>query len=269
MNRRPAGTAPIHRRFSVTSSHCSQPLLLKSRHNSRIERTTGRFATCATSISEGVLPCKRNRPSVQRLPPFTQPPKMSTPAPVWRPSVPASEIPINQYREHVNRKFGKSLADSHQLHQWSVASPQDFWVDLWNYTELIPELPKHMTQAYDPRVPMNEIPRFFEGAKINYAENVLTQPNVDPDTPAIIGLREGQGLEGVQWSWRELREKVRQIRSALVRSETKAGDRVAALISTSNWSVAIFLATASLGAVFTSIASDLGTEVRSPFWRRC
>lgn len=186
---------------------------------------------------------------------------MSLPSPVWKPWAPASEIPINQYREHVNRKFAQNLQDSQALHQWSVRSAQDFWVDLWSYVDLIPELPKSITRAYDPDIPMNRVPRFFEGATINYAENVLTQPDVSPETPAIIGLREGQGLDGETWSWAQLRENVRQIRSALVRTGIEAGDRVAALISTSNWSVAIFLATASLGAVFTSIASDLGTEV--------
>lgn len=186
---------------------------------------------------------------------------MGLPSPVWKPYALASEIPINQYREHVNRKFTKNLEDSQALHQWTVDSPQDFWVDLWSYTDLVPKLPKGIKGAYDPDIPMNEIPRFFEGVTINYAENVLTQPDVSPDAPAIIGLRETQGLDGETWSWAQLREKVRQIRSALGRSSIKAGDRVAALISTSNWSVAIFLATASLGAVFTSIASDLGTEV--------
>lgn len=169
---------------------------------------------------------------------------------------------MNQYRKHINQKFNQTLQDSHELHQWSVSSPQDFWVDLWSYTGLVPDLPPSITKAYDSNVPMNEVPQFFEGATINYAENVLTQPHVSPDTPAIIGLREGQGLEGETWSWAQLREKVRQIRSALARNGIKRGDRVAALISTSNWSVAIFLASASLGAVFTSIASDLGTEVR-------
>jgi|SRR6266536_289529 len=100
---------------------------------------------------------------------------------------------------------------------------------------------------------------FFENARINYAENVLT--GRDPNTIALIGLREGQSLDGEKWSWGQLIENVRATRSALKKSGIKEGDRVAALISTSVWSVAIFLAVASIGAVFTSIAPDLGEEV--------
>lgn len=168
---------------------------------------------------------------------------------------------MNQYRNHINNKFGLNLQNSQELHQWSVSAPQDFWIDLWSYLKLVPDLPPAVTRAYDASISMSEIPPFFEGAQINYAENVLTQPELSPDAPAILGLREGQGLEGEKWSWSDLREHVRKIRSALGRSDIKEGDRVAALVSTSNWSVAIFLAAASLGAVFTSIASDLGIDV--------
>lgn len=182
-------------------------------------------------------------------------------APIWQPSAPPSSIPMNQYRSHINKKFNLNLQDSRQLQQWSVTAPQEFWVDLWSYVGLVPDLAPGTKQAYDPEIPMTEVPPFFENAVINYAENVLTQPDVAPDSPALIGIREGQGLDGERWSWMKLREEVRRIRSALKRSGVKEGDRVAALISTSIWSVTIFLACASLGAIYTSVASDFGTEV--------
>ncbi|KAF4473036.1 acetoacetate- ligase [Fusarium albosuccineum] len=180
--------------------------------------------------------------------------------PIWQPCVHPDAIPMNQYRKHVNEKFNLDLRNSHDLHKWSISSPQEFWYDLWSYVGLVPDLPAGTTRAYDAAIPMDEIPKFFENSRINYAENVLTQPEVADDSLALIGLREGQGLEGERWTWATLREQVRKIRSALQRSDVDAGDRVAALISTSNWSIAIFLAAASLGAIFTSIASDLGTE---------
>lgn len=183
------------------------------------------------------------------------------PKPVWTPCIQPSQIPMNVYREHVNKKFKLKLRNSQELQKWSVADPQSFWVDLWSYVKLIPNLPPGTNQAYNSNIPITEIPPFFEGVQINYAENVLTQPNVDPNTYALIGLREGQHLEGEKWSWVELRENVRMARSALLRSGIQQGDRVAAIISTSVWSVGLFLATASIGAIFTSIAPDLGEEV--------
>ncbi len=181
--------------------------------------------------------------------------------PIWQPQKQAAEIPINQYRKHVNRKFNGSLRDSHELQKWSVAKPHDFWIDLWSYVGLVPDLPPGTSKAYDENIPMSDVPQFFEHAEINYAENVLTQPEVDPASIALIGVREAGDLEGEKWSWAKLRENVRQLRSALLRSGIKKGDRAAALISTSSWSIAVFLAAASIGAIFTSIAPDLGEEV--------
>jgi acetoacetyl-CoA synthetase len=183
------------------------------------------------------------------------------PEPIWVPHQQPSRIPINEYRDHVNKKFNKSLCNSHELQRWSVTSPHDFWIDLWSYVGLVPDLPPGTSRAYDPRVPMSEVPKFFEQATINYAENVLNQPEIDPSATALIGIRESGSLDGESWSWATLRENVRKLRSSLLRCGIKKGDRVAAVISTSPCSVGVFLAAASIGAIFTSIAPDLGEEV--------
>lgn len=167
---------------------------------------------------------------------------------------------MNIYREHVNRKFGVNLRSSHDLHQWSITHPQEFWLDLHQYAGIIPALPTNMTRAYDPGLPMSAIPKFFEGAVVNYAENVFH--GKDPNQNALIGIREKESLDGDVWTWRHLAEIVRKLRSALLRSGVEKGQRVGAIISTSVWSVALFLATASIGAIWTSIAPDIGEEVR-------
>lgn len=161
----------------------------------------------------------------------------------------------------MNKKFTQSLRDSHDLHRWSVAKPQEFWIDLWSYVGLIPDLPPGTLRAYDPQIPMSDVPLFFENTRINYAENVLTQTEIDQNSTALIAIHEGGSLGGETWSWAALRENVRRVRSSLLRSGIRKGDRVAAVISTSPWSIGIFLAAASIGAIFTSIAPDLGDEV--------
>ncbi|KIX95100.1 uncharacterized protein Z520_09016 [Fonsecaea multimorphosa CBS 102226] len=181
-------------------------------------------------------------------------------SPIWKPITPAGQIPMNIYREHVNKKFNLQLNDSHELQRWSVTDPQAFWIDLWHFVGLIPALPPGIKYAYNPAISISEVPPFFEGASINYAENVLIQPLIDDRSPALIGLRESQHFAGEVWTWSTLRENVRRIRSALIRSGIQKGDRVAALISTSVWSVALLLGSASIGAIFTSIAPDLGLE---------
>jgi hypothetical protein len=178
--------------------------------------------------------------------------------PVWVPENTAS-IPMNVYREHINSKFRQNLRTTQQLHRWTVTNPHQFWIDLYNYVALVPPLPSGTTKAYDGSLPMSSIPKFFEAARINYAENVLS--NRAPNAIALIGLREGQGLDGEQWTWKDLIENVRVANSALKRSGVKEGDRIGALMSNSVWTIALFLAAASMGAVFTSINPDLGDEV--------
>ncbi|PGH09886.1 acetoacetate-CoA ligase [Polytolypa hystricis UAMH7299] len=179
------------------------------------------------------------------------------PQPLWV-SPHAGKYPIDTYRHHVNSKFSLDLQDSHDLHRWSVKSPHDFWIDIYKYAGLIPELPSHITRAYDDSVLLSEVPRFFEGIRLNYAENVLE--GKDPNAVALIGLREGDGLVGEVLTWRQLSERVRVVRSALLRNGIKEGDRVAALVSTSIWAIVILLATSSIGAIFSSISPDMGVE---------
>jgi len=183
------------------------------------------------------------------------------PQPVWRPTN-VDATPMDRYRRHVNAKFNQNLRTSHDLHAWTVAKPQQFWLDVYDYIGMVPSLPAGTTRAYDSSIPMSSVPEWFEGARLNYAENVLVNAERDPDAIALIGIREGQELDGEKVTWGELRERVRVVRSALVRSGVKEGERVAALVSTSIWAVVLFLASASMGAVFTSISPDLGIEVR-------
>jgi acetoacetyl-CoA synthetase len=177
--------------------------------------------------------------------------------PLWNPQH-ADQTPIAVYRQHVNKKFGKSLRDSHDLHRWSVESKHDFWIDLWQYVGMVPELPPGITKAFDDSKTIRDVPQFFPGITMNYAENVLS--NRDPNALALVGLREGEPLDGKKWTWGELREQVRKIRSALLRSGIKKDDRVGALMSNCPETIAIFLATASIGAIFTSISPEMGLE---------
>ncbi|KAF9891067.1 hypothetical protein FE257_005002 [Aspergillus nanangensis] len=183
---------------------------------------------------------------------------MTMSKPIWQPVIPADQIPMNIYRAHINQKYHQNLTSSHALHQWSVTHPQDFWLDLHQYTGIVPPLPPTVTRAYDAHLPIDQIPKFFDGAVVNYAENVFHDKVLS--RTALVGIRENQSLAGEVWTWARLREVVRQLRSAMLRSGVCPGDRVGAIISTSVWSVALFLAAASIGAIWTSIAPDIGVE---------
>ncbi|KAF3491236.1 uncharacterized protein GIQ15_00753 [Arthroderma uncinatum] len=181
----------------------------------------------------------------------------SSQTPLWV-SPDAGNYPIDQYRLQVNKKFNVNLQNSHQLQQWSVKRPHDFWIDLYKYIGLVPELPPNITRAYDDSLPLNSIPPFFENVQLNYTENILK--GKDPNAIALIGLRESDPLDGEPVTWAQLNERIRVVRSALLQHGIKQGDRVGAIVSTSIWSVVLLLASASIGAVFSSISPDMGIE---------
>ena len=144
---------------------------------------------------------------------------------------------MDNYRRHVNRRFYQNLRTTHQLQRWTCERPQDFWLDLYSYLRIVPSLPPTVTKAYDDTVPMSSNPPFFPGLELNYAENAMFA-NSDPDAVALIGIREGQDLsteDGEVLTWQHFRDKVRLTASALRRCGVKKGDRVAALVATSNW----------------------------------
>ena len=166
---------------------------------------------------------------------------------------------MSKYRQHINTKFNLSLKTSHELQKWSIKHKHDFWIDLWAYIGIVPPLPSSIKKAYDDSKSIRDIPNFFEGAEINFAENVLS--GRDPGAIALIGLREGKSLDGEeQWMWADLTENVRKARSAMLRLGIQKEGRVAAMMSNSPWTIAIFLACASIGAVFTSISPDMGLD---------
>lgn len=116
---------------------------------------------------------------------------------------------------------------------------------------------------------MDSNPPWFEGVKINYAENILfTKSRTTGESStlhkedskiAITSAREG-GTEVQNVTWGELRAIVGRLSNALRAAGVKKGDRVAAVASNSLPAVALMLATMTVGAVFTASATDMGVK---------
>ena len=180
---------------------------------------------------------------------------------LWRPQH-AGKTPMDVFRRHINKKHYVNIKTTRELQRWSVRNPQKFWLDLYSYLKLVPALPKGKTKAYDDSKPMSSVPSWYDGVEINYAENAMFD-NPDPNAIALVGIREGMDLEreeGEVLNWHQFRERVRLTASALRHSGIKKGDRVGALVATGIWAMVLFHATASIGAIFTSISPELGLE---------
>src|SRR5258708_20617912 len=96
---------------------------------------------------------------------------------------------------------------------------------------------------------------WFPGATLNYSEHAL---RFEQDGPAIVSL--SQTREPVELTVVELREQVARARAGLARLGLVAGDRVAAYLPNIAETIVAFLATASLGAIWSSCAPEFGTR---------
>lgn len=173
--------------------------------------------------------------------------------PLWKPRRPADSC-ADALRRQINPKYGLKLANYHDLHRYSVEDV-NFWLELWEFLGIISSVPPQKTKILEKGV-LDEVPLWFPGARLNYAENLLHRTD---DAIAITATGESGVI--TNRTFRELRELVRVMAAALKVHGLKVGDRVAAIITNSLHSVVIALATASIGGIFSSTATDMGTSV--------
>ncbi|KAL0578859.1 hypothetical protein V5O48_003139 [Marasmius crinis-equi] len=169
---------------------------------------------------------------------------------LWEPPNPRATN-VEQLRMMINRTRGAKLKDYHDLHKYSVEE-YSFWLDLWKFFRIISSQPP---QSVLEKGHIPEIPVWFPGARLNYAENLLWR---NDDRIAVTAC--GESGKVVHYSFRQLRESVREMASAMRANGVTVGDRIAAVITNSYTAVTIALATASIGAIFSSTATDMGTQ---------
>ncbi|HYH18189.1 MAG TPA: acetoacetate--CoA ligase [Azospirillum sp.] len=172
--------------------------------------------------------------------------------PLWRPSderVLAANI--TTFCAAVNQRFGTHLAGYDDLWDWSVARKEDFWRFLWDWAGIKGE-PGDTVLRDGDRMPGAQ---WFPEATLNYAENLLANAG---DGDAVVFW--GEDKVKRRWSHAELRAEVSRLQQALKAAGVGIGDRVAACMPNLPETLAAMLATASLGAVWSSCSPDFGVQ---------
>ncbi len=153
-----------------------------------------------------------------------------------------------------DRRGADAGGSYHELWRWSVSEPAEFWSSIWDYFGVLG------TRGDGPVLQGGPMPavRWFSGSTVNYARNALSAASADPGRTAII-YRSEAGHHG-SMSYAELDEQVAIVRAALVTLGVQRGDRVAAYLPNSPQALIGLLATASLGAIWTSCSPDFGAH---------
>ena len=174
---------------------------------------------------------------------------------LWQPPADVRETSrIGQYMSWLERERGLVFADYAALYDWSVTDLTAFWQSIWDYFEVIAHTP---ATAVLPDATMPGA-QWFPGATLNYAEHVLRMPGRADDDPVVLAYSQSRAPS--QLTARELREEVRRVRAGLTARGIGPGDRVAAYAPNIPETYVLMLATASLGAVFSSCAPEFGAR---------
>lgn len=185
------------------------------------------------------------------------PPALFTNEELWRHPDPHS-TQMWQFLQAVNKQHSLDLTDYDGLYQWSVEHISDFWSAVADFTGLKADLAG--TKAVDESAPMFPRPPFFEGGRMNFAENLLYPPGKVPDAskPALLAATETL-RESV--SWAELRKRVARCQGAMQAVGVGKLDRVAGYVGNHVEAVVFMLAATSLGAIWTAVSPDSGVSM--------
>jgi acetoacetyl-CoA synthetase len=158
---------------------------------------------------------------------------------------------------------GSAAVDYPSLYQWSIAHPDAFWPSVWAHCGIIADVRpdgsqwSEVVRGLDRMAPPDPVsgPRWFLDARLNFAENLLRYRD---DHPALIARNEhGRGRT---LTYAELAGEVASVAAALRTSGVGVGDRVAGFMPNIPEAVIAMLATASLGAMWSSCSPDFGVK---------
>lgn len=173
--------------------------------------------------------------------------------PLWTPSaerIAASRM--DAFRRFINDRHALRLADYPALHAWSVEQREAFWQAIVDFFQIHFHAPAELVLREGPAMPDAQ---WFPGATLNFAEHLLRRRD---GHPALVAIGEDGSRE--QLSHAQLAAHVAGLQRALQNASVGTGDRVAAFMPNTWQTVVGMLATASLGATWSSCSPDFGTQ---------
>ncbi|KXL45436.1 hypothetical protein M433DRAFT_65523 [Acidomyces richmondensis BFW] len=176
---------------------------------------------------------------------------------LWRHPSPKDTF-MWSFLQTVNEQHKQSFSSYDELYQWSIRDIDQFWEDVWNFCGIRAKRP--FQKVVSDTVTMFPRPSWFDGALLNFAENLLFpvlpgEKRVDESSIAVIAATE-TSREYV--TWKELRERVRQCQSGMLAMGLQTGDRVAGYVANHTNALVAMLAASSLGAIWTAVSPDTG-----------
>jgi len=173
--------------------------------------------------------------------------------PLWQPApdtVPQSNV--TRFMREANSRYSAQVTEYWDLDAWSVAEPEKFWSLVWDFCGVVAKCKGSTVLERGDRM-MDA--RWFSSARLNFAENLLRRRD---DAVAIVFWSEDKIKQHITYT--ELYDMVSRMAQALRAQGVLEGDRVAGFLPNIPEAVMLMLATASIGATWSSCSPDFGVQ---------
>ena len=174
---------------------------------------------------------------------------------LWTPSqTRVDAAAITAFAHDVARTHGADVVDYHALWRWSVDQKAAFWRALWDFTGVV-GTPGARTLEDADRMPGA---RWFPDARLNFAQNLLERKAANDTSDALVFW--GEDKVRRRLSHADVHAATSRLASALKAHGIATGDRVAAYLPNMPETIIATLATASIGAIWSSCSPDFGVQ---------
>ena len=159
---------------------------------------------------------------------------------------------LSSYEQFISKRYKKKFNQKYEsILKWSIENPGNFWSSIWDFSEI---------KGFKSKIKIKKSKIFYKNkflpnSKLNFAENLLSKNNKDK---AITFVSENGFRE--ERSWHELNLNVSKISKFLKNIYIKKKDRVAAYMPNTIETVEAFIASSSLGAIWSSCSPDFGVK---------
>ena len=158
---------------------------------------------------------------------------------------------LYKYEKFLSKKYNLNIKQNYsRILKWTINNPNKFWSSIWDFAG-VKGIKKE--KSYLSKILFKS--KFLINSELNFAENLLSK---NDNSKAITFISEN-GYREVR-SWKDLNLNVNKIANFIKKINIKENDRVAAYLPNLIETVEAFIATTSLGAIWSSCSPDFGVE---------
>ena len=173
--------------------------------------------------------------------------------PLWQPSPErVANANLTRFMRILHERHGAHLTSYGDVYEWSIAHPEAFWAELWSFGGVIGERGTNEVLVDGHLMPGA---KWFPHAHLNFAENLLRRRD---DGLAIVFR--GEDRVRASYTYAELYAEVSRVAQALRAAGVGIDDRIAGYLPNMPAAVVAMLATASVGAIWSSCSPDFGVQ---------